>query len=284
MHHAGYGSFPSIVDVCHGTCNGSGGRYAAKQRSSHVGNTLGYQFCVGVVLVTDYTVGHSGGEQRLDGTQYGDCDGDGEQILYCFPVQGRHHGFRQFGTDAETVADGIDAVDASIRLHQPDGYCHHDDGNERTRNLFREPGSNGDDKDTYDTYKCIPPVDCIEVLEINYPFSYKVSRNLLASERQSEDIGNLRGEDGDGDTACETYDDGIRDKLDDGSQLEHSQQDKQYACHQCGDNQPRFTILLDDAINDDDERTGRSSNLHLASSHQGDDETGYDSRNDTFLR
>ena len=120
--------------------------------------------------------------------------------------------------------------------------------------------------------------------EINHPFSYKVSRNFLSSERQPENVGNLRGEDGDGNTACKTYDDGIGDKLNDSSQLKNSQQNKQYACHQCGDNKPRFTVLLDDAIDNDDERTGRSSNLYLASTHQRDDETGYDSRNDTFLR
>ena len=95
--------------------------------------------------------------------------------------------------------------------------------------------------------------------EINHPFSYKVSRNFLSSERQPENVGNLRSEDGDGNTACKTYDDGIGDKLNDSSQLEHSQQDEQYACHQCGDNKPRFTVLLDDAIDNDDERTGRSS-------------------------
>jgi len=129
MHHACYGSFSSVVDVCHGTRDGSGGRDTAKQRGSHVGNTLCYQFRVGIVFVAYHTIGHGGRQQRFDGTQYSDCNGYGEQVLYRFPIQGRHHGIRQFGTDAETVADGIDTINASIYFHQPDCHCHHDDGN-----------------------------------------------------------------------------------------------------------------------------------------------------------
>ena len=68
-------------------------------------------------------------DSKIDGTQYSDCNGYGEQVLYRFPIQGRHHGIRQFGTDAETVADGIDTINASIYFHQPDCHCHHDDGN-----------------------------------------------------------------------------------------------------------------------------------------------------------
>ena len=87
MHHACYGSFSSVVDVCHGTRDGSGGRDTAKQRGSHVGNTLCYQFRVGIVFVAYHTIGHGGRQQRFDGTQYSDCNGYGEQVLYRFPIQ-----------------------------------------------------------------------------------------------------------------------------------------------------------------------------------------------------
>ena len=66
--------------------------------------------------------------------------------------------------------------------------------------------------------------------------------------------------------------------------MEYAQQNQEHTGHDGSHEQARFAVLLDDAIDNDDERTGRSSNLYLAPTHQGDDETGYDSRNDTFLR
>ena len=58
--------------------------------------------------------------------------------------------------------------------------------------------------------------------EINHPFPDKVPRYFFTSERQAEDIGNLRSKNGNGNTASETDDNGIRNKLDNGSELEHS--------------------------------------------------------------
>ena len=53
--------------------------------------------------------------------------------------------------------------------------------------------------------------------EINQPFSNKVTRNFLVSKRQAEDIGYLCGEDGHSDTTGETYDNRVRNELDNGS-------------------------------------------------------------------
>ena len=58
--------------------------------------------------------------------------------------------------------------------------------------------------------------------EVDQPFPDKVSRNLLSTETQSEYICNLGGKDRDCNAACETYNNGIGDKLNDCSQLEHS--------------------------------------------------------------
>ena len=119
--------------------------------------------------------------------------------------------------------------------------------------------------------------------EVHQPFAHEVARYLFTTELKAEDIGHLCGEDGDGDTARKAHDDGIGDEFDDCSQLEHTQQHQDDACHQRGHDEARFTILLDDAVDDDDERTCRSANLHLAAAQQGDDETRDDGGHDTFL-
>ncbi len=110
--------------------------------------------------------------------------------------------------------------------------------------------------------------------EVNQPFSDKVSRNFFPAEVQAEYICNLGGEDSDGDTACKTYDDRIGYELDNRSQLEYPQQDKDNARHERGDNQPRLSVLLDNAVDNDDERAGRPANLYFATPQQRDDEAG----------
>ena len=120
--------------------------------------------------------------------------------------------------------------------------------------------------------------------EVNHPFSYEVSRNFLIPEIQSEDIGNLCSKDSDGNTAGEAHNDGIRNKLDNCSQFEHSQQNEDDTCHQRCYDQSRFSILLDDTINNNDEGTGRSADLYFASSKKGNDETSNDSRDNAFFR
>ena len=79
----------------------------------------------------------------------------------------------------------------------------------------------------------------------------------------TQQVFHLCGEDSDGDTAGETYHDGVGNILDNGSQTQHAQHDEEYTSHQRGDGQSLDAILLDDTVDDDDEGTCRSSNLYL---------------------
>ena len=108
-------------------------------------------------------------------------------------------------------------------------------------------------------------------------------RNFLSSERQPEMSAICVVKMVTAIPLNKTYDDGMGINLMTAPSLKTPNRMK-YACHQCGDNKPRFTVLLDDAIDKLTMNTGRSSNLYLAPHPSGDDETGYDSRNDTFLR
>ena len=60
------------------------------------------------------------------------------------------------------------------------------------------------------------------MLEINHPFPDKISGNLFTTETKSENISYLGGENSDSNTTGKSYDDRIRDKLDNRSELEHS--------------------------------------------------------------
>ena len=101
---------------------------------------------------------------------------------------------------------------------------------------------------------------------------------------QSEEVLDLGGEDGHGNTARKSNYDGVGDVLDDGAELQHAEHDEEHACHERGYGEALKTILLDYTVYDDDESTRRTSNLHFAAAEQRDDESGYDGRDDAFLR
>ena len=63
VHDARYRRASAVVDVGHGAGNGTRGGNAAEERRRDVGNALPYEFGVGVVVVANHTIGHSGREQ-----------------------------------------------------------------------------------------------------------------------------------------------------------------------------------------------------------------------------
>ena len=83
----------------------------------------------------------------------------------------------------------------------------------------------------------------------------------------------LGGEDGEGDTAGEAHHDGVGNEADDGAQFENAHQQENDARHDSGDGQSFDAVLLDDAVHDDDERAGGTSDLHAAAT-QGQSEKG----------
>ena len=278
---ARYRSLTAVVDIGHGTGDGTSGRDTAEERRGDVGQSLGYQLGVGIVMVADYTVGYGSREQALDGTEDGDGDGRRHEALDGLPVHFRNLSRRQLVADREAVADGLDALNSGKLLEQQCHNGHQDDGDERSWNLLAELRSDGDDHHANHTDEGTPRVDGVETLEIDTPFLQEVRR--IGSQCQTEEILDLSGEDGYGDTAGETYHDRIRDVLDDGTESEQSEEHQEETCHQRCDGQSLESILLDDAVDDDDECSCRSADLHFASAEDGDDETRYDGCDDTLL-
>ena len=120
------------------------------------------------------------------------------------------------------------------------------------------------------------------MLYVSNPFLNEVRRHLVHLHAQQ--VFDLRGEDGDSDTAGESYDNGVGNVLDDGAQTEHTQQNEEDARHEGGDGETLHAVLLDDAIDDDDEGTCRTAYLHLASAEGGNEQSCDDGGDDTFLR
>ena len=85
---------------------------------------------------------------------------------------------------------------------------------------------------------------------------------------QSEYVGDLGGEDGDGDACSEAYDDGIGYELDDGSELEYSESDEDNACHHGGYEESLQSVgwVCDDAVDDHDEGACGAADLYFGAS------------------
>ena len=169
----------------------------------------------------------------------------------------------------------------SILLEQQSRNSHHDDSHKRARYLLAEFWSDGDDNHTNDTHDRAPDVSGREVGDVAYPLVDEVGRHRV--DAQSEEVLYLGGEDSYSDTTRKTNDNRVGYVLDDSSEFQQTEEYQEYTCHNGGNGKPLKPILLNDAVDDDDEGTGRAAYLHLAATEQRDDESGNDSRDDALL-
>ena len=65
--------------------------------------------------------------------------------------------------------------------------------------------------------------------------------------------------------------------------MENAQEDEEDASHEGGNGESLHAVLLDDAIDDDDEGTGRTADLHLTAPEYRDHQSCHNSGDDTFL-
>ena len=288
MHDTSHWGTSAVVDVSHRTCNGTCSRYTAEDGACQVSHTLSYQLGVRVMAIANYTISHRGRKQRFYSTKNGDSDSWRHQTLYHVPRNRWHLGLGQLVRNRESVADGLNAIYARILLQQQHGHGHHDDGNQASGQflqyiiIFSNHGPCGNHGYRAYAHTGTPPVYGAKVADICYPLLYKVAGHAL--HRQSEQILDLCGKDGQRNTAGKTYHYGVRYILDDGTQVQHAKHNQEHARHQCGNGQSLKSVLLYNTVNDDDKCAGRSAYLHLRSAQQRYDETCYDSGDDTLLR
>ena len=228
----------AIVDIRHGTGNGTRGRNTAKERRDKVGHALGHEFGVAVVAVANHTISHGGREQTLNGTQNGNGEGHGHQVAHSLEGERWDDHIGQFGLNVKAVANGIYACNTHLVEHE-DGSRAKQNAVERARNLIehRHTAEHGgrEDDDEQRTYGHdeIPQAEGADILRIGHPLADEVAGRLegnlhnIASLvhsllREAQHIAHLRSEDGHGDTCREANDDGMGNKLDDCTQLEHA--------------------------------------------------------------
>ena len=66
--------------------------------------------------------------------------------------------------------------------------------------------------------------------------------------------------------------------------MQHAHQDEEGTGHEGGDHQAAHSILLDDAVNDDDEGAGGATDLDFAAAEEGDQEAGHDGGENACFR
>ena len=138
MYDTGHGGATAIVDVGHGTCDGSCGRDTAEDGGYQIGHALRHKLHVGIMLVGDDAVGNGSGEQTLDSAQDGNGEGYGHKGLYQLEGDGGNYHLRQLGLDVEAVADGVYARDAELVLQDQHGGGSEEDAVERAGNLVQD--------------------------------------------------------------------------------------------------------------------------------------------------
>lgn len=129
----------------------------------------------------------------------------------------------------------------------------------------------------------VRPVDRTEMAEIEHPLADEIPRHGFPAEIHPEQVCDLRRENRQGDAGCEPHHDGIGNEPDDGAEFEQPHRDQQHAGHERRNQQPRFAVLLDDAVDDDDEGTRRAADLYPASAQQRDDEPRDHGRDDSLF-
>ena len=103
----------------------------------------------------------------------------------------------------------------------------------------------------------------------------KIRRHTLYIH--TKEVVHLRRENGQRNTCREAHDHRIRHKLNDTAQFEHTHENEHDTRHDRGDEQACEPVLLNNAINDDNERARRTANLHLATAESRNDKSCYDS-------
>ena len=115
-------------------------------------------------------------------------------------------------------------------------------------------------------------------------WAYTTHLSRKPADLQTEEVFDLRGKDGEGDTGGKAHHDGIRDVFNNGTQVQDAHQDEEGTGHESSDHEAAHAILLDDSVNDHNEGAGGATDLHLAATEERNEETGHDGGKNTGLR
>src|SRR5574344_15326 len=108
-------------------------------------------------------------------------------------------------------------------------------------------------------------------MEICNPLRDKIGRNTLHC--QSEQIFYLCCKDCESYTACETYNNWIWNKFNDGSQFKESHNNQNNSRNYCGYYKPLNTEILYNPVDNYNKGSGWSSDLDVGTAHKGDNES-----------
>lgn len=228
-------------------------------------------------MVATHTIGHRGRKQRLNSAQHGNDHGCGEKALHTLPTQVGH---LQRGNAclylAKLVADG-EHLHVGVGIQKVNAYGHYNNGHERAGHLLRHLGRKGYYHDAQHTYRSGHPVYCVKILKVHQPFRQEVARHF-ARNGQAEQVLDLRGEYGHGNTARKAHHNGVRNELDDGAKMANAQQYQEDTRQHSGQHQSRQAQIgvAHNTVDNYDESTRRATNLHTATAKGRHNKTAND--------
>ncbi len=234
-------------------------------------------------MVAAHTVSHRGTEQTLDGTEYGDYHGCGEEPLHVLPAQVGHGQSRNFSLDfTELVINGIHMI-TCVFVEKVNTYRHQDNRYQRAGDFLGNLGRKDNHQHTEQSHCRSHPIQGEKMLRIHCPFRQEVARQSPLY-LQTKQVLDLRSKDGHGNTAGEAHDNRIRDKLDDRAKPTYAQQYQEKSRQHRGHHQPRKSQgwVADDAENDYDKCACGTTYLYTASTQRGNQETTDDGGQNTL--
>ena len=264
MYYTCHWSFTTIVDAGHCSCQRSGSGNTSEQRCNYICYTLTDQFGIGMVTLSCGAISHHRSQKRLDGAEncYRKCRRDKSLDRLEIELRSnrlRHRQsvrqFRELGSDSRKFNSGELA-----QKHRR--QCSHNQSNQRTRYLLGHLTPTETYHETDNAHQRLDPIDRSDILEIAGPLRYETGRHLKV-KRETEEVLHLRGEDGQGNTACEAHHNRIWNELEYHAHLAHAHQHKEYARHDGSDNQSLHSVLAHDTGHNDDECTCRTADKEV---------------------
>ncbi len=119
----------------------------------------------------------------------------------------------------ESVADSDDSFDSGECAEEPDGEGHEDNSCQGSGDSLGDHRGEDDDEEGGEGYEGCGEVDCREITDVDAPFAEEIGGDFFG-DGKAEEIRDLCGEDGEGDTGRESYDNRVGDELDDCAEAE----------------------------------------------------------------
>ena len=270
MNDTRNGRATAVFDVCRSARNGSRRGDTAKHTRRDVTHTLRDQLGVGVVSVTDHTVGHHAGEQGLDRRENGNGERAGQDRLDRFKFKRRQGGHRKArGKIRIERADGVDLKRGEVR--DQDTHDHRDDGcgdlgndlGEHAESGFAEHRPENEDRHTDQAHQKRVEIGGTDRFCYRFDLLYCLHGVRTGRKGQAEEILDLTDDDGHRNTCGKARGNGHGDVLNERPEMTDTHDNEHQSRKNGRNDESRQTVSCDNTRNNGRKRGGRSRNVDV---------------------